>query len=96
VLEFPLDVNPEPDAEIPVMFRFALPVFVRVISCEVGVPTFTSPKLTLAVLAESIASGVWGVVLPLGEVAEGSLAVLLLVEVADWAFEEPLLDEAGD
>jgi hypothetical protein len=31
----------------------------------------------------------------LDEAAEGSLDVLLPVDVADWAFEEPLLEEVG-
>jgi len=33
-------------------------------------------------------------VLPLDEAAEGSLDVLLPVDVADWAFEEELFDGA--
>jgi len=68
------------------MLRLALPVLVRVTSCEVGVPTFTSPKLTLALLAES---RFWRLrcVLPLDEVAEESFDALLPVDVVDWAFE---------
>jgi hypothetical protein len=69
MLEPPLVLNPDPEAEIAEMLRFELPVFVRVINCAVDEPTSTFPKLRLEVLTESTAPAVGGVVLPLEEEA---------------------------
>jgi hypothetical protein len=49
----PLSLNPVPVAYTFVILRFAPPLFVRVTSCVVDVPTVTFPKLTLVELIVS-------------------------------------------
>lgn len=71
MFEPPLVVNPYPEAETVEMRRFELPVFVRVIGCVVDVPTCTSPKLRLELLAESSAAAGGGVVLVPEEGVDG-------------------------
>jgi hypothetical protein len=53
MLDPPLALNPVPAADTVAILRFALPVFVRVTSCAVEVPTVTFPKLTLVELGVS-------------------------------------------
>jgi hypothetical protein len=70
MFEPPLVVNPDPDAEMAEMLRAEFPVFVRVISCAVEVPTCTFPKVRLELLAATTAPAVGGVVLPPDDVAD--------------------------
>jgi len=70
MFELPLVVNPDPDAEMAEMLRAEFPVFVRVISCAVDVPTCTFPKLRFELLAASTAPAIAGVVLPPDDVVD--------------------------
>jgi hypothetical protein len=45
--EPPLALYPRPDIETAPTLRFELPVFVKLISCDVAAPTITFPKLKL-------------------------------------------------
>jgi hypothetical protein len=71
MFEPPLEVNPYPEAKTVEMLRFELPVFVSVIGCVVDVPTCTSPKLRLELLAESSAAAVGGVALAPEDAVDG-------------------------
>lgn len=51
----PLMLKPEPDAVALVIEMFVVPVFVRVMDCELLLPTFTLPKAMLPGLAASVA-----------------------------------------
>src|SRR5579864_2255566 len=56
-------VKPVPETEMAEILRFEFPVFVRVINCDVEVPTCTSPKPRFELLVESTAVAGPGVVL---------------------------------
>ncbi len=49
----PLAVKAVPEADTPDMLTFPVPVFVRVIGKDDGVPTVTLPKVRFEVLGES-------------------------------------------
>lgn len=57
-LEPPLTPYPFPETETAEMFRFAVPLFVRLSSSAVAEPTLTLPKLKLELLTERIAEPV--------------------------------------
>jgi len=111
MFELPAVVNPEPDVEMAEMMRFELLLFVRVISCEVDVPTCTFPKFRLEALVESMAAAAVGdvvlpfdpLVVPFGAVATGlsvvlppfAVAVPLGAVVAEVSIVRPLVDVVG-
>ena len=70
MFELPLAVNSDPDAEMAEILRAEFPVFVRVISCAVDVPTCTFPKVRFELLAASTGPAIGGVVLPPDDVAD--------------------------
>lgn len=71
MFEPPLEVNPYPEAETLEMLTLELLAFVSVIGCVVDVPTCTSPKLRLELLAERSAATVGGVVLAPEDAGDG-------------------------
>ena len=48
-----LALNPTPGLETPEIVTFEVPLFVRIMLFALELPSFTSPKLTLVVLARS-------------------------------------------